>query len=232
MVICSKNRRRRLQQGQRAVDEELKNQRRDTILAAALALLQRHRYEDLTIAAVARESGIAKGTVYLYYDTKEALFLALLAREFASLFEALQNYLQSAWPRATAAQAEAALIDWLLAALHDRKRFLRLLAMTQNVLEQNIDVATALSFKRELMQHAQVCAGQLESGLGLAPGAGLRLLLWLQALSIGLHHVCEPAPVARQALRSDPALAGFIADFATELRLLLGAALQGLRHSN
>ena len=32
-------------------------------------------YEAVTIAAVAQESGLAKGTVYLYFKTKEELFL-------------------------------------------------------------------------------------------------------------------------------------------------------------
>jgi AcrR family transcriptional regulator len=50
------------------------------ILDAAQALFLRYGVKRTAIAAAAREAGIAKGTVYLYYDSKESLFRALAAR--------------------------------------------------------------------------------------------------------------------------------------------------------
>ncbi len=51
--------------------------KRDAILAASITLFGRYGYRRTSMEEIAREAGIAKGTVYLYFPTKEALFRAL-----------------------------------------------------------------------------------------------------------------------------------------------------------
>jgi AcrR family transcriptional regulator len=51
--------------------------RRRQILDAAVALFLDHGYEDTTVASVARSAGIATGTVYMYFASKEHLLEAL-----------------------------------------------------------------------------------------------------------------------------------------------------------
>lgn len=51
------------------------------ILDAARALALEHGIRKVTIAEIAAAAGVGKGTVYLYWSTKEALFMGLLARE-------------------------------------------------------------------------------------------------------------------------------------------------------
>ncbi len=48
--------------------------RRDDIVEAALKIFDRDGFEGARIDDVAAEAGIAKGTVYLYFENKEALF--------------------------------------------------------------------------------------------------------------------------------------------------------------
>jgi len=59
----------------RAVSRE---QRRREILEAALAEFAAHGYAQAKLDLVARRAGIAKGTLYLYFADKEALFGALV----------------------------------------------------------------------------------------------------------------------------------------------------------
>ena len=54
--------------------------RLDRVLDAAADVLVRLGYRRVTIEEVARQAGIGKGTVYLHFPTKEALFLAVLLR--------------------------------------------------------------------------------------------------------------------------------------------------------
>ena len=54
--------------------------KRTVILDAALLLFGRYGYRRTSIDDIAREAGIAKGTVYLYFETKEAIFRALSRR--------------------------------------------------------------------------------------------------------------------------------------------------------
>ncbi|MEU3192761.1 TetR/AcrR family transcriptional regulator [Streptomyces sp. NPDC006992] len=53
--------------------------RRRQILDATAALLLDDGYETLTVSKVAARAGVAKGTVYLYFDSKHELLAALQA---------------------------------------------------------------------------------------------------------------------------------------------------------
>ena len=54
--------------------------RSDAIVDAAGILFARFGYRRTSMDDIAREVGVAKGTLYLYFPSKEALFCALLAR--------------------------------------------------------------------------------------------------------------------------------------------------------
>ncbi|MEU1397641.1 helix-turn-helix domain-containing protein [Micromonospora zamorensis] len=55
--------------------------RETKILDVAADMLVRHGYRRVTIDDVAGAAGIGKGTVYLHWKTREALFVAVFARE-------------------------------------------------------------------------------------------------------------------------------------------------------
>ncbi len=59
------------------IAEETRAARRDQIIAAAVACFARAGYHATTMADVAAQAGVSKGTPYLYFESKEALFLAL-----------------------------------------------------------------------------------------------------------------------------------------------------------
>jgi AcrR family transcriptional regulator len=54
--------------------------RLERVLDSAAELLLRWGYQRVTIDEIARHAGIGKGTVYLHFPTKEALFLTMLLR--------------------------------------------------------------------------------------------------------------------------------------------------------
>jgi AcrR family transcriptional regulator len=59
------------------IAEAARAARREQIIAAALACFARAGYHATTMADVAGQAGLSKGTPYLYFDSKEALFIAL-----------------------------------------------------------------------------------------------------------------------------------------------------------
>jgi AcrR family transcriptional regulator len=204
----------------RAVSDDQKARRRRAILEAALELFDAVGFERVSMAAVAARIRLAKGTLYLYFPTREALFLALLTEQFGAFFDALDAALERPLSR-------SAFVDHLVRDLRDRPRLLRLIAVMHTVLERNVDLDTAIGFKRFLATHAQHSGARIDARLrGVPAGFGLRLLLWLHALAIGLHHMAAPAPVVRQAIQADPRLAVFDIDFARELRAMLIRLLQ------
>src|SRR3984893_11450104 len=55
------------------------NNKRDRILAAGLKLFANQTYQAVTMDRVAETAGVAKGTLYLYFPSKEALYLGILS---------------------------------------------------------------------------------------------------------------------------------------------------------
>jgi AcrR family transcriptional regulator len=69
----------------RAVSDEDKSQRRDQIMAAAKKVFVRKGFHATTIADIAKEAGLAYGSVYWYFNSKDDLFHDLIAAEESAL---------------------------------------------------------------------------------------------------------------------------------------------------
>src|SRR5438270_7199385 len=79
--------------GQRAIAVEDKEQRRQAILDAAETLFLAHPDRMANVAEVAQAAGLAKGTVYLYFASKEEMLLALHERHVTHFFTKLMQAL-------------------------------------------------------------------------------------------------------------------------------------------
>ncbi|KAB8195885.1 TetR family transcriptional regulator [Nonomuraea phyllanthi] len=65
-------------------------ERAHEILDAAAELILRWGYDKTTIDDVAKRAGVAKGTIYLHWKTRDELFAALLRRERVLLLEEIR----------------------------------------------------------------------------------------------------------------------------------------------
>lgn len=210
-------------QKQRARSADDKLARREGILDTACALITERPLSAITMAEVARNAKLAKGTLYLYFPTKEALLLAAYERDLETIFrelgfELLERPLDG--------------IDDLAQRMSDGLErhpvYRRLAIVLHTILEQNIDLETAIAFKRKLLAHLEVAGRVIETQLSfLQPGQGAQLFLRAHALLIGIHQLAEPAPIAAEALET-PGLEVFQIDFATEFIDTLVSLLRGM----
>ncbi len=65
--------------------------RGERILNAAAELIVRWGYKKTTIDDIAKQAGVAKGTIYLHWKTREELFAAMIVREELKLTEDMQQ---------------------------------------------------------------------------------------------------------------------------------------------
>lgn len=210
----------------RARAPEDKAARRAAILYTAGRLFDSHagQLDRLTMASLAREAGVAKGTLYLYFSSKEEIFLALFLDEVEAWLAELEWGLVQG-PAPLAAEAAAAVV---VQTLCPRTRLLNLLGLLHPVLEKNLSPQAILHFKESLWGMAAASAARIEQALPmLGPGQGLVFVRRLQALILGLDLATRPPPAVARALDSHPDLAAMRLDFGTELEQVVAALLRG-----
>ncbi len=67
--------------------------KRDRLLAAATRVFARHGFFGAQVADVAKAAGVAAGTVYLYFRSKDDLLVSIFERTMASAIEEASNAL-------------------------------------------------------------------------------------------------------------------------------------------
>jgi AcrR family transcriptional regulator len=208
----------------RARNIEDKQERRSVILDAGEALFQECAFSELTMSDVAERAGVAKGTVYLYFPTKEALFLDLLESRMLEWIDSIDQRLQSTRGEWNVERVVRLLVD----SLNGRETLVRMLTMQGSILEHNIDVERTRDFKLRLCQRVSASAEHLSARLPMfTVAAAGRVILHIHALVVGLGQMAYPAAVTQQALE-DPRLCLFRIDFRKEFTFALRAVFRGL----
>lgn len=210
----------------RAMTEAQKEARRADILKVALHRFSRMPYESLSMADTADEAGVAKGTLYLYFRSKEEMFLAIYTDQLNAWFDAMDAELGKAKGEASI----SAFVKFIGESLGARPQLLRLTAILHTVLEQNLDHATARGFRSWFKGRIEKSGSLLERYLPfLEAGQGARLLLKIDALIIGFQHMAEPGGAMREVLQEND-MALFRMDMREQLLETLRTLLMGLAY--
>jgi AcrR family transcriptional regulator len=207
----------------RAYRPEEKELRRRAILAGARELFLETAYPELRMTDLATRLGLGKGTLYLYFPTKESLFLAVLQTELEAWFAAAALELEAL----PVGAAPVPVAEGLVRELLRRPLLPKLQALLHGVLEQNVPPDEAHAFARFLQAEVQRVGQRLERVLpALGRDRGPQYLIRFHGLVIGSQLMSSRPPGLREALR-DPGMALFDFSFEEVLRgsavdLLLG----------
>ncbi len=206
-----------------------KEGRRQDILAAALNLFETRDYNDLTMAAIAADSGLAKGTIYIYFKTKEEIFLELAESRLLGWFEALDEGLRPGGGGLFLEPMDPeALSRLFLDSLEAQPQLARLLGLLHTVLEPNVERLVVLRFREFLADRCLRTGRLLEQRLPfLEEGQGAELLLRAHALILGCWQISVPPPEVRALLQS-PGLQMFDVPFRSLFESTFLALLEGM----
>lgn len=202
----------------RAVLPEDKSERRAAILRAAAGLLKRSPQGAFSVEELARSAGLAKGTVYLYFGTREEVLLAVHAERQQQLFDTLDKALSPA-------RVDIRLVARTVARfLRAHPEFLPLASNCRGMLETNIGTGPALAYKQAIGARLVQIGTRLEALFPtLSKGQGVALLMASYALMIGLWQISDPPECLAQVMeRPDMRL------FKVDLEKQLNAALVNL----
>jgi TetR/AcrR family fatty acid metabolism transcriptional regulator len=100
----------------------VKHYRRDTIQCAALRVIARRGLAGASMAAIAEEAGVAKGTLYLYFKGRDDLLDQAAGHIFDELLERLKGVLAGARPLRESLRE---LVRTKLAFFDENQEFLR-----------------------------------------------------------------------------------------------------------
>ncbi len=211
----------------RATNETQKEAKRDAILIGARAVFSETGFWEASMAMIAKRSGLAKGTVYLYFNSKEEIFLSLTSVEIEAWLDMVDRQLLENGPCDI-----DGFIDLLLVSMEGRDSLIRLLTLLHLVLENNVTYEAALTFKQNLGRRTLYTGSLVETALGfLQPGQGVSLLLNIHCLVVGWGQMSNPAPVLKDVLER-PEMAPFRVDFKESIRMSLTALLTGYKQQN
>ena len=213
MTISQLKGRRRIRT--RAVAAEDKELRRGAIVAAAHALLHRDPSASFSVDELARRAGLAKGTLYLYFGSREEVLLTLHVQQSHEIFDVIERAL--AQPGADARKVLAA----GMAYLRTHPEFYPLASNCRSMLDTNISESAALAFKIAIANRLAPIGERIEALYpGLAPGEGASLLMNSYAFIIGLWQQADTPVVLRDAMKR-PEMAIFRIDFEKQLTAAL-----------
>ena len=182
---------------QRATSVRAKALRRSEILSEACRLLEDEHFEGFTMQALSKRLGLAKGTLYLYFDTRETLYLALLdekvqawAQRFRQTIRA-QVISDEGWARA---YYESALSDPL---------FLQLVLRADLSIVPNVPIAALIAHKRLWAEAMNWVAEATRLALAIPEPKALEAVLATGFLLIGCGNQLQADVYAQDNLPAD-----------------------------
>ena len=207
---------------QRAMLEEDKQLRRRAILSAATALLLQHPDRLASVQDVALQSGLAKGTMYLYFRTKEEIYLAVHEQQTHQFFDTLEALLARERSRPSLKRLTRNVVE----AIRQHPSFLPL-AIQCPEFERNADLDVVAHCKAGIGARLQQIGASIEVTYPrLKKGDGARLLIRSYGLMLGLWQLTAPTP-ARERLLERAELAVFRLDYMVQLEAALYALWRG-----
>ena len=206
----------------RAIGSWEKKARRRQILEAAAELLQSWSFTDITMDRIAELAGVAKGTLYLYFRTKESLFLTLYEDRLRAWYCELDEIATRTGGTVKSPDAARVIASTLMA----RPILRHLHGLLHSALGHNIDLDTMVEFRRRqhglLSSLAPALARRID---GVSDNDSLRFLIRLEWVVGGLSWAASASPALFRALDEND-LEIFQIDFEKELTEMITALLR------
>lgn len=207
---------------QRARTLEQKAVRRLALLEAAETYFHDVGYEAFSMAQLAKNIGVAKGTLYLYFKTREELFLTLYEQSLTRWSQVFIGTLSESMTSKAYAQA------LYLTAIADRT-FLPLLIRLEHVIEHNVAIPRLIESKWEFMRQIEILAGATSTSLKLGAMQAIEVVKTMGVLLIGATQADQAPLLDNEVLPDD--VQALITSFSSEPLFVKNAVriIEGIR---
>ncbi len=206
----------------RARAEADKAIKRKSILDSAMVLFHGNSGLMPTVVQIAQHAGMGKGTVYLYFSTREEIFLSLLSEGL----EAWINHIDSNVNKGKPVAVET-IVESTCSYIELHPELLSLASMMNSILEKNIESEKVVLFKQNLLKHLQEVAANITRHFPkLTDDEATLMILKGYALILGLWQLSS-LPGAVQKMLQEREMGILNVDFSKEIRDSLIALWHG-----
>lgn len=199
---------------------EARELRTQQLLDAAVSLWKQNPERVPSVAEVAGKAGVAKGTVYLYFKSKEDLLLAAHTRHVQAFFTALIE---------RSSQRKRMNFDDIMHLTRDHiasvSAFLPLATLVAGLRHKGVTQEAAEAFDQHIAEQLMTAGGLLCRHFPLPDAtSGVRLLMRSYALILGLWQLVG----SDQPICTNPGVSSLLLpDYLSELDAALRALWQG-----
>ncbi|MFT6435322.1 MAG: AcrR family transcriptional regulator [Candidatus Azotimanducaceae bacterium] len=180
----------------RARTDAQKQTRRRIILNAAEAHLAEVGFESFSMVVLARMIDMAKGTLYLYFETRDHLLLAL----FCEKLEQCSVKFMTALPEAA---SDLEFVSIYYDTLFTDPVYLALVSRLESVIEHNVSTAELVSSKQMMLETINRMATSVSQRLSLSQPQAIDLIISCASLWLGTAQTDTGPKVDEQALPQD-----------------------------
>ncbi len=178
----------------RSIDQKL--ERRQSILDAAGRHLRDVGFEAFTMASLAKSVGLAKGTLYLYFHTREEVFLALCEAQIENWATAMEETLSPGMDDATFCEA-------FYSTAHVDQTMIPLMLRLNAIIEHNVSIDALVASKRAMRNRLGRLAQLSAEALGMTPDQAFEAIRALAPLLMGTAQSDQGPPLEDEDLPDD-----------------------------
>ena len=162
----------------RARTEDEKHFRRQQILDAAEQHFSEVGYEGFSMANLAKLAGVVKGTLYLYFKTREEVFLTLYNQSLVRWSHVFLEQLQGS-------MTDRDYVTTLYTTALADGSFIPLLTRLEHVIEHNVSIESLIQSKRNFIERVDCLAQATAPVLSLNQSQSVELVKTMGVLLVG-----------------------------------------------
>jgi Transcriptional regulator len=211
----------------RAMTDRAKADKAQSIVNVAYELYKEKSFEAIKMSDIAKVAGVSKGTLFLYYKTKESLFIEIMFQEYEKRFARFENMLLPL-ETMTIESFKVLFLGEMESILDQDSVFVRLTAIKSTVLEKNVDYETMVKVSVGLFSLLEKIVQLLTIKLPVLTTESFFELLQAQnAIIIGYANTAS-LPIAMHQVLGDHKLGGYTVSFKTHALLAMEYYIDGL----
>ena len=120
------------------------------LFECAEKLFQQYDYKDVSVEAITKAAGVTKGTFYVHFDSKDALYIALFSTYVEHLDLDYKVFLDSLPPDLSSADTLLAFVSDIADLMTDKVGYDNLRTVYQLQLTNALDMHTITGYSREI----------------------------------------------------------------------------------